>query len=290
MNELFGLVSLYQLTIFAGALTAMALAWTGAHLATQGRSAQTLCVSQGASLGVLIGMQLVCTLQGDEALVTSPWPTVAGVLTAALVFLALDRLTRLAPARNVVFIATFAFLWALSPLLAGLFPRIDDHLTQVYFGDLVTLSDGNTWLALGISLLQLVYLAGFRRPLERLSFDIALTGSNTFPSSRTARTWKLGGFQLLSLALLCFSVQFLGLLFTLGALFIPTVIHSRPVRAGLSRHLAASALTAGMGALAGFVLSLISGKISTVPAVIVTMVVAGFVVRPVFGVNPRKAV
>jgi len=279
MNELWSLVELYRFTIAAGVLTALALSWTGAHLATQARAAQTLCVSQGASLGVLLGMQAVCSLQGDEALVTSPWPSLTGIGVAALVYFLIDGFTRKAPARNVVFIAAFAFLWALSPLLAGLFPRIDDHLTQVYFGDLVTLSDANTWMALGISTLQLGYLAWAGRSLNRLSFDIAITGSHSFPARAMAETWRLQGFQILGLVLVCFSVQFLGLLFTLGCLFIPTVVLSRPGRAGVSLHLGVSLLTAGLGAALGFILSLLSGKLSTVPTVIVLTALIGLVAR-----------
>lgn len=282
MSELWSLVALYQFTILAGVVTAVALAWTGIFLATQGRSAQTLCVSQGASLGVLMGMQAVCTFQGDEALVSSPWPALAGILTAALIYVILDRFTKRAPVRNVVYIALFAFLWALSPLLAGLFPRIDDHLTQVYFGDLVTLSDRNTWLALGIASAQGLYLILTHKPLTRLSFDIALTGSNVFPASALSKTYQLRGFQVLSLVLVCFSVQFLGLLFTLGALFLPTVILSRPARPGLLRHTLTALLCSTLGALLGFVLSLLSGKLSTVPTVIVVTAILGVALRGLF--------
>jgi ABC-type Mn2+/Zn2+ transport system permease subunit len=288
MNELWSLVALYQFTILAGIVTALALAWTGTYLATQARAAQTLCVSQGASLGVLMGMQAVCTFQGDEALVSSPYPALTGLFTAALIFGALDHFTRKAPVRNVVYIAFFSFLWALSPLLAGLFPRIDDHLTQVYFGDLVTLSESNTWLALAIASAQLFLLTRIRTPLTKLSFDIALTGSHVYPARAQGRNPQLIAFQLLTLILICFSVQFLGLLFTLGGLFLPTVILSRPARAGVVRHTVLSVVTAGLGASAGFVLSLLSGKLPTVPTVIVAMSGVGFLVRLLFLRAPLK--
>lgn len=277
------LLQLYQLTITAGVVTAAALAWLGAHLAAQARSAQTLCVGQGASLGVLIGMVLVCQFQSDEALASSPWPWLAGSLLAAAVYAFGNRLNRRASARNVNFIALFAVLWSLSPLLSGLFPKVDDHLTQVYFGDLVTLSERNSELALAISSVTLLALWRLSPRLNALSFDAALTGSESYLARRNGTAPALRAFEGFVLVLLCFSIQFLGLLFTLGCLFVPTVILARGRTPGVTRHFRGVILVASLGCLVGFFLSLTSSRLSTVPTVLVCISAIAWGVRKARG-------
>jgi hypothetical protein len=273
------LLSLYKLTLIAGITTAVALSLVGAHLAAQARAAQTLCVGQGASLGVLVGMVLVCQFQSDEALASSPWPWIAGLAFAGGIYALGNRLSRESASRNVTFIALFAFLWSLSPLLSGLFPRIDDHLTQVYFGDLVTLSERTAELALGMSLLTLAAFAKVAPELRRYSFNCALTGARSFLARKALRSWRLGAFEALFLVLLCFSIQFLGLLFTLGCLFLPTVLLTRSRTPGASRHLFWVGLASSLGCFGGFFVSLFSSRLSTVPTVLVTLAVVSTVIR-----------
>ena len=78
-------------------------------------------------------------------------------------------------------------------------------------------------------------------------------------------------FPLISVALICLSVQFLGFLFTVACLFLPTAIFSYLAGSGLKFHAKLCLSTAALSALTGFLLSLQFTRLPTVPSVVVSM-------------------
>ena len=165
---------LYQWTLVAGVVAAVALSLLGAQLATRDRSMQTLCVGQGAMFGVLLALGIL----GDgESKAASLLPFAAALAVSALTFLFTDRLVlRQMASRNTAFAYTFAFLLACSYLIGSLFPALESHMAQIYFGDLATLTVPESKATLSASLLFCLVLALLWRPFSRQSFESALFG------------------------------------------------------------------------------------------------------------------
>lgn len=254
------LVSLYGWTLAAGSLAAPALAVLGAHLATRDRALQTLCVSQGSLLGVLLGLGLAPRREAFPIL--AEWLPLGGALVvSALTFLATERLvaTRMA-SRNTAFAFVFSLLLASGYLVSALFPALESHMTQIYFGDLATLPTSAARLCCVGFGAALLVLARSRRAFANGSFEWALFGE---PVSRRGET----AFRVLTLVLLCLSVQYLGFLFTTTALFLPTAMLRQLRARGVRRHLFRCGAVASVGTAAGFLVSLAFTRLPTVPTI-----------------------
>lgn len=255
------LLQLYALTIVAGIVLAPALAALGCQLAARDRSVQTLCVAQGATLGVLLGIGLLHYSAVEE--VTVHYSTLlSGFLVASLCFFAADRLVKgRLSSRNSYFTALFVSLLAASSLIAAVFPALESHLAQVFFGDLATLTDRDSAITLAVAIISCSVLLWQWNHMTDDSFTLMILG---VPCSERY-------FNLLSLLLLCFSVQFVGFLFTAAALFLPTTLLSfrRDVR--LRQHLIFCMVGAGTSVLLGFSLSLVYTHLPTVPTIVFVM-------------------
>jgi hypothetical protein len=118
-------------------------------------------------------------------------------------------------------------------------------------------------------------LTAGRRRLTQAAFTNQLLGLPLAPAAQRAEFWL--GFA--TLATLGIAVQTVGLVFTLGALFLPTAILAPARRAGLGFHLAAAAAAGGGGALAGFALALLAPRLPTVPVVLAGIGAASFSCR-----------
>lgn len=257
-----GLVSVYAWPILAGLIAAPTLALLGAQLAARDQAMQTLCVSQGALVGVLYGIGLINV--PAELLVGSLGPFFFALLASSGAYLATDALIIGRPAsKNTNFAFVFAVLSATSYLVMAIFPALESHLAQVYFGDLATMSGTHSAIVLSVSGAALFLLVRFRRGMARQAFDLAIFGK--YRSAGVAETW---GFKVISLFLLCFSVQFVGFLFTLAMLFLPTAMMKFLKTKGLALHLSLCAGVAGAGTLVGFLVSLHFSDLPTVPTIV----------------------
>ncbi|MEZ4749616.1 MAG: hypothetical protein R3B54_03020 [Bdellovibrionota bacterium] len=132
------LLSIYKFTILAGAVLAPALALLGCQLAARDRAVQTLCVAQGATLGVLLGIGVLHYSNVEESSVH--YSTIlSGFLVSVLTFYAGNRLVaRRLSSRNSYFTALFVSLLAAASLVSAVFPALETHLAQVFlrrFGD-----------------------------------------------------------------------------------------------------------------------------------------------------------
>ena len=216
------LFDLYFWTILAGVLAAPVLALLGAQLATREKAIQTLCVGQGALVGVLLGLGILHAW--EDTLIGAFGPFLAALLFSAGTFLATDILVakRMA-SKNTIFIFIFALLLALGNLVSAIFPALESHMAQIYFGDLATLSVLNSKIVLGASLVSILILMFNSKTISNQSFEAAIYG--------TSAGIKRAGiglvlFKLLTIAILCFSVQFVGFLYTISMLFLPTALLS----------------------------------------------------------------
>ncbi len=258
------LVLLYRWTLPAGAVFAVALAWLGAQLAARDRAMQTVCVNQGAMLGVLLAMGLEGGLAHDDPQ-SHVLPFALSFALSAATFAGTDQLARgRGVSKNTLFAAVFAVLLATGHFVSALFPALETHLSQVYFGDLATLTETDAQLTLAFGMAAAAALHLGRRRFAHRSFEHTLFGA------WAGRDRTDAAFLALAIVLLCFGVQFLGFLFTTAMLFLPTVIAGYGGRRGLAPHLRRTALVALGGALGGFLLSLRFTRLPTVPAVTLT--------------------
>lgn len=268
------LISIYQTTLIAAVIIAPALALLGCQLAARDRSLQTLCVSQGATLGVILGLGILQTLDADGFLALGPLMT-AGLAATITFFYTEYGITQRA-SKSTFFAAVFCVLSALGYLATALFPLLESHLTHVYFGDVATLSEGESRVAALLGTVLLVVIILKSRAFTRDSFRFAVFGRQV-PLDRKA----LFAFDLIALITISTCVQFLGFLYTVGFLFIPTSLLTISGIRGLKGHLAGCAMLSAFSALVGFLLSLQYTRLSTVPSLLITLLVFGLLLKGV---------
>lgn len=283
------LLSLYQWTVIAAVLAAPVLALLGIQLATRDRAMQTVCVGQGAMVGVLLGLGLFHdwedTPAGSLALFSS------GVIFSSLIYLLTDRLVaRRVASKNTFFIFIFALLLAMGNLIAAVFPALESHMAQIYFGDLATLSTLNSKIVAVAAFACLVLLISSFKRISDQSFETAIYG---IPPRVRKFEKRLFFFKFLSIVVLCFSVQFVGFLFTIAMLFLPTSLMSFFKTKGLYLHSVICVFLASASALAGFALSLKYTRLPTVPSIVMTLFLFSCVVIALehffFGLSVKQA-
>jgi len=274
------LLELYRWTIPAGILFAGLLSLLGTQLAARDRAMQTVCVSQGAMLGVLLALGLSQTLTHDDPS-SHTFPTLLSFLLALISFGFTNFLVdHSSGSKNAIFAAVFALLLSLGYLISAVFPALESHMAQVYFGDLATLSEFDSKLTLALAAFGLASFAFLWKPITDQSFELAIFGRN---ASRHRLNVKVSLFNFFTLATLCFSVQFLGFLFTISCLFLPTTILTFSGQKTLASHLSSSLLVAMMGALTGFIASLQNTRLPTVPSIVICITFFGLLVVPATG-------
>ncbi|MBY0371941.1 metal ABC transporter permease [bacterium] len=266
------LISLYGWTIVAGCLASPTLALIGTQLAARDRAMQTLCVSQGALVGVLLGLGLFQPF--DIPVLTSVGPMALALFFSGTTFLLTDKwVASRAASKNTLFAVLFVGLLSCGYLISSIFPALENHLAQVYFGDLATLTEGDSQRAIFLSLIALFFIQRNWMGFSNESFEWALFGCPPSTNSASSR-W---GFRLLSLLTLSVSVQYVGFLFTVSMLFVPTGLLSLSRRCGLKRHLVSSAILAVLSSGLGFLVSLRFTRMPTVPTIVAALILASTV-------------
>lgn len=274
------LLVIYGLSIIASAVFASGLAAIGSHIAHRNQAMQTLCLSQGALLGVLLGIGVSYAADLSNIL-SGILPLISGNLVGALTVYLCSVMTMRRPAsKGTLFVAIFALLLALSHLASALFPGLESHMTQRYFGDLATLSNNAAKALLIGGGLLLLYLYRIMPQLMRTSFDDALTGDG-MPTS--VGRLKVDSFTWLTIVVVAVSVQLTGLLFTTVCLFLPTTCVAFSQKPGARRHIIWSMVIAFVGSAAGFLTALAASSLPTVPTIAVVMIVVGALSIPFFG-------
>jgi zinc/manganese transport system permease protein len=286
------LLGLYGWTLAAALTMAPALALIGAQLTARDQAIQVLVQSQASALGVVGGLALLITMgvdpHSDFALgpESSRVGLLAGLVFAgplfgaigfgALAFLGLERMIpNGVPSRSSYYVAAFSFLLAATFLITSLTPKLESHMATLYFGDLAVISQFESILAFVVGGIVTTLTALSWRSISDNSFQLALFGS--------IRRSPLGSshqkmFLILTIVTIGFSIQTLGLLFTLSSLFIPTTLLARR-GAGLIRHGFEVALIACAAADLGLILSLSFTSLPTAPCVVLCLVLLSFLLR-----------
>jgi len=263
------LLHIYWLSILGCTLLGGGLALLGAQLAARDRAMQTLCIGQGATLGVLFGIGLGQVLHASD-LFQVTLPFAFAFTGSATTYLISERVVTIKSASsNTHFTAIFASLLGGGYLVSALFPALENHMAQKYFGDIATISEQSARFVLVFALLLLGCMLKFQRNISRDSFATAILGARLSTSNFF--------FSIATLITISLSVQLVGFLFTVACLFIPTSIQSFNRRIGLKRHLLTCLGIAAFSCCMGFVVTLWQTNLPTVPTIIVTMVSAAFV-------------
>lgn len=263
MSSFFELLAIYKWSLPACVTAAAVLSLIGAQWTARGQSAQIFVLSQGSSLGVVLGLVINLMLGTDLHILN----LLLGFSLGWGTLLFSNRFTQGRTDRNHVYLTLFVFFLALTYLLTSLAPSLESHMASAYFGDLAVMSDGASRLLIVISVASLIFLLKQWVPLSLASFQI----SN---SSFVHRHWKNGVFEILTLLLTAASVQNMGYLFTIGSLFIGTSFAASRSR-DLNSYTLRMLMIAGSGSLLGFTVSLLSPYLPTVPAVIVGQIFMG---------------
>jgi ABC-type Mn2+/Zn2+ transport system permease subunit len=261
------LFRLYEWAILGGVSAAMALGLLGAWLAARDRAMQTLCLGQGATLGVLVGLGLL-PMTGAEGEPGHFFPFMTAVLFSAATYWLSEQMIRgRSASKNTFYSFLFATLLALAYLVSALFPALESHMAQVFFGDLATLSNHDALKTLALSVVGMGVLLYRWRAFSNQAFESAIFGVGRQERARKGRNL----FRGISFVAICFSVQYLGFLFTMACLFVPTSVVSFLGGLGLRRHLFLSSALATLATFAGFVVSLSATRLPTVPTIVVLM-------------------
>lgn len=271
MKELF---ALYAWTFPASLVFGGALALLGGHLASRNREMQTLCVSQGAVFGVLLSIGLIHVTSGHED-ETRILPTVGALLFATITFLATNAWVKnRAGLKGAIYASVFAFLIAIGYLTTALFPALESHMSQAYFGDLATMTASDSQFSLGFGLVACALFAYFWKAISNQSFEISYFGNRV--SAQHAKKQALL-FNALALLLIAYAIQTMGFLYAISCLFIPTTLFSMSGLVGLRRHLALSFAAAAIASPLGLAVSLVNTRLPTVPTISVLLFVVGLV-------------
>ena len=258
------LLSLYAGAILAGMLCATALALLGCHLVSRDQSLQSLVVSQAATVGVLLGAVLAISRHSNVN--ASPVPLITGIAAAAMAYLLGEKLTATKRASKTgIYLALFIMLLAMSYWLISYFPALESHMSQAFFGDIVTLSGYTLWFASAVSLLALLSLLVWWKALANHSFIVSVMSGDQV-GNHAALHW----FSALTLLLISTSIYAMGLLFTIAFLLMPTVTFCYLKVPSVRMHLCLVSLTAAASFGAGFALSLYFDRISMVPTIVLT--------------------
>lgn len=248
--------------MLAAACSAAALACVGAFLVTRQAAVQTLAVSQGAGLGVSLGLLASQFFFDHGHLEHTAIPLIFGLLVGGMGFAATEWIARKSHTQTVIYLGAFALLWGLSQLVTGFFPTVESHSPSIYFGDIVTLTMGESVFFFGLASASAAYLLWRWKDIA----DQAFLASILNEPFRFRNTTDLS-FYAVTLLLLCFSVQLLGLMFTLSCLFLPTAVYSFSLQVGVARHLRRVSVSAALAAAIGFELSLLDSRFLTSPLI-----------------------
>jgi ABC-type Mn2+/Zn2+ transport system permease subunit len=138
-------------------------------------------------------------------------------------------------------------------------------MSQKYFGDLAVITDDTAWVATFLAIFGGTVLIAKARSLTRSTFFYSALG---YRGVSAREQLPLLAF---TLALIAFSTQAMGLLFTISALFVPTTLLARAA-GGYKTHLIACGGVGLLASVGGFVLSLAGPELPTVPVVCFSMV------------------
>lgn len=263
MSSFLDLLVIYRWSLPASVVVAVVLAMIGAQWTAREKSAQVFVLGQGSSLGIVLGLVLNILLGADYHVLS----LALGLSVGGLTLLASEYLVETKADRNHVYLTLFVIFLALTYLLTSLVPSLESHMAASYFGDLAVMSDGGAIGNLIVGLFFGAFLWFHWRPLSAVSFKLV----NQSYIHRNQRDWI---FDVGTLLVTTLAIQNMGYLFTVGSLFISTTLASRKSQ-NLRAYTVRLVLISAVGCFLGFMLSLLSTNLPTVPCVLLAQVFVG---------------
>ena len=162
--------------------------------------------------------------------------------------------------RHVTIMALYLILLSLQYLLIGFFPQLDSHMTKGLFGNIVTISNFEAKAVLVTFFIFFAFYIFNRKKLHRESLDSAfLAGS---------KEKRLSSLFILVPVIL--SLYYLGLIYTLSFLLIPSLIPTK-IFPKISFRMGGLAFLSLLASVFGLVLSISYDNLSTTPTQILLL-------------------
>ncbi|WP_413292617.1 metal ABC transporter permease [Bdellovibrio sp. HCB185ZH] len=263
MTAFLSLLGIYKWSLPASTLMAGTLSLIGAQWTAREKSSQIFVLGQGSSLGIVLGLVLNILLGTDFH-----WLSLAGGLGIGAITLVLsDLLIQRKSDRNHVYLTLFVLFLSLTYLMSSLTPSLESHMAAAYFGDLAVMSDNAAVIAMFAAALFMGFVLMNWRNLTQISFQLV-------NQSLIHRHWKNRFFDVGTLVITTIAIQSMGYLFTMGSLFIATSFASQRSR-NLNSYTQRVLVISIVGCLIGFLISLLSTNLPTVPCVMLGQIVVG---------------
>lgn len=265
MTEFLSLLTIYKWSLPASTIMAGALCLIGAQWTAREKSSQIFVLGQGSSLGIVLGLVLNILLGTDFH-----WLSLAGGLGVGAITLVLsDLMIQRKSDRNHVYLTLFVLFLSLTYLMTSLTPSLESHMAAAYFGDLAVMSDNAAIISMIAAIAFIAFMLSNWRALTQISFQLV-------NQSWIHRHWKNRFFDIGTLIITTLAIQSMGYLFTMGSLFIATSFASQRSR-NLNSYTQRVLIISVVGCLLGFLISLLSTNLPTVPCVMLGQILIGMV-------------
>jgi ABC-type Mn2+/Zn2+ transport system permease subunit len=266
MIELFALYKYAFILCFLASLT---LCLQGSHLVARRESLQILALAQGALLGNLIGR--LAFNEGE----------IATILSSLICFILL-KVFFVSMSKNLkngetFFIVAYLSLLSVSYLLISIFPGLEGHMSVGFFGDIVSVTGGMTFVLIGTFSVLFILLGVFHKQLLRRTIEKSVLGIGKFSVLE----------ELLFAGVFVCSLYGLGFLFSVTTMIFPVVIIGTKGKS-LKSLLICSLSVSAIASISGLGLSIGFERLSTVPTQVLMMLSLLVLVGLVMGKSNNK--
>lgn len=272
MTDFLSLLQIYKWSIPACIAMSAALALIGAQWTARERSAQIFVLGQGSSLGVVMGLAINILLGTDF----HQWSLGLGLISGWGTLFLSDYLIGRRSQQNHIFLTLFVLFLALTYLLTSITPSLETHMASTYFGDVAVMSD---FAARASLILGIIFVFGALKYWRKLSLTSFQLVNHSWIHSHSQN--KV--FDLTTILLTTLSIQSMGYLFTIGSLFISTSFAAQR-SPNLKSYTQKLLLISSVGSLFGFLTSLLSTNLPTVPCLLLGQILMGLIL---FRMNSR---
>jgi len=242
----------YKMAFLSSSVSSMALPIIGHHLTLRSKILELFFLTQLVAICSLLSHLF---WEGFELL----WTLIA-VCFYFLGTYAFSKFKLEEERRHVTIMALYLILLSLQYLLIGFFPQLDSHMTKGLFGNIVTISNFEAKAVLVIFFIFFVFYTLNRKKVHRESLDSAFLAG---PKER-----RLSSFFILIPVIL--SLYYLGLIYTLSFLLIPSLIPTK-VFSKISFRMKGIAFLSFLASFFGLLLSISFDNLSTTPTQILLL-------------------